>query len=217
MAELVAGAVLGAVVSEALRSAIHEKNMLKSFEASLEQFNDTLESVISKVEEIEIKGIDQVDKEISKLIMKLKEGKALVKECASVKSSDYYSQHRYSKKILELDNKLERFFQMEVQADMWCDIKQMWCDIKQIRYDIKQMWCDTKQIRYDIKQMWYDTKQIRHDIKQIRCDIKQIQCDIKQDLLITKMGTSTSTMNVGAGAADGDQGVHDPVEPGIQW
>ncbi|KAI3935581.1 hypothetical protein MKW92_031824 [Papaver armeniacum] len=116
--------------------------------------------------------------------MKLQEGITLVEECASVKFWDYYSQHGYSKKILELDNYLKRFFQMDVQADVWCDIKQIGCDIKQIRCDIKQILLG-----------------------------KGTLFDHKLDLLITKIGTSTSTMNVGAGAADG---VHDPVEPGIQ-
>ncbi|KAI3888178.1 hypothetical protein MKX03_020576 [Papaver bracteatum] len=64
--------------------------------------------------------------------MKLNEGKALVEECASVKFWDYYSQHRYSKKILELDNYLRRFFQMDVQAAIWCDVVQICWDNNKI-------------------------------------------------------------------------------------
>ncbi|RZC67859.1 hypothetical protein C5167_011556 [Papaver somniferum] len=112
--------------------------------------------------------------------MKLREGKTLVGKCGRVQPWNYYLQTRYSKKILELDNDLKRFFQMDVQADMWCDTKQMRCDIKQILLGKVPLF------------------------------------DHKLDLLKTEIGTSTSTMNVGAGATDGDQGVHDPVGPGIQ-
>ncbi|KAI3888166.1 hypothetical protein MKX03_020564, partial [Papaver bracteatum] len=113
--ELVGGALLGAVVSELLKTVIYTKNVLISFKPSLEQ-------LIEK-----IRGIDQIDDrpEIRKLIMKLQEGITLVGKCSKVQSWNYYLQKRYSTKILELDNYLIRFFQLDVQAAIWCDVVQI--------------------------------------------------------------------------------------------
>ncbi|KAI3853937.1 hypothetical protein MKX03_024163 [Papaver bracteatum] len=119
MAEL-GGAVLGAVVSELLKAVLREKDNALSFRPYLERLNSTLEKVIPKAEEI--KRINQVDNpEVKKLMMKLSEGINLVEKCSTVQSWNYYLKSKYSRLLQELDNKLIRFLQLDVQTAIWCD------------------------------------------------------------------------------------------------
>ncbi|KAI3905772.1 hypothetical protein MKW92_038471, partial [Papaver armeniacum] len=137
--ELIGGALLGAVVSELLKAVIDAKIQLMNFKPSLEQLNATLELVINKVEEI--KGICQIDEkpDTRKLIMKLREGKTLVGKCSRVQSWNYYLQKKYSKEILELDNYLIRFFQLDVQAAIWCDVVQILCKVVHLDHKLDSL------------------------------------------------------------------------------
>lgn len=130
--------MLGAVVSELLKAVLREKDNAMSFRPYLERLNSTLEKVIPKVEEIQ--RINQDDKpEVKKLRMILSEGINLVDKCSTVQSWNYYLKNKYSRLLHELDNNLIRFFQLDVQTAIWCDVGQILDKMNDMNQKIDQL------------------------------------------------------------------------------
>ncbi|KAI3940289.1 hypothetical protein MKW92_005964 [Papaver armeniacum] len=109
-----------------------------SFRPYLERLNSTLEKVIPKVEDM--KRINQVDTpEVNKLMMELREGKILVRRCSKVQSWNYYLKSKYSRLLHELDDNLIRFFQLDVQTAIWCDVEQLLDKMNDMNQKIDQL------------------------------------------------------------------------------
>ncbi|XP_026451738.1 uncharacterized protein LOC113352082 [Papaver somniferum] len=87
-----------------------------------------------------MKRINQVDTpEVNKLMMKLREGKYLVKKCSKVQPWNYYLKSKYSRLLQELDDNLIRFFQLDVQTAIWCDVEQLLDKMNDMNQKIDQL------------------------------------------------------------------------------
>ncbi|XP_057975719.1 probable disease resistance protein At5g66900 [Malania oleifera] len=133
MADLVAGAVVGAVVGELLKALLDAKDSAVNFKSDFERLQCTLEYVIPLVSEIERLNdeLDRPRSETQRLILKLDEGKGIVRECSKVQWWEYYRKYRYSKKILKLDQSLQRFFNVELRVGEARDVKQLLVEMQE--------------------------------------------------------------------------------------
>ncbi|KAI3918384.1 hypothetical protein MKX01_041704 [Papaver californicum] len=110
MAEL-CSAVLGAMVSELLKKILHQKEKVVCFRPFLERLDNTLETVKPRIESMMRRNqFDEERPEIKELIEKIQEGYSMVQRCSTVKSSEYLVRKRQSELICELDDYLNRFF-----------------------------------------------------------------------------------------------------------
>ncbi|XP_057975707.1 probable disease resistance protein At5g66900 [Malania oleifera] len=125
--ELLAGAVVGAVAGELLKALLDAKDSAVNFKSDFKRLEYTLEYVIPLVSEIERLNdkLDRPRSETQRLIIKLEEGKEIVSKCSKVQRWDYCRKYRYSKKILKLDQSLQRFFNVELTVGEARDVKQL--------------------------------------------------------------------------------------------
>ncbi|OVA18592.1 Disease resistance protein [Macleaya cordata] len=131
---LIEGAGVGAVVSEVLKVVIEAIHTASSCKSLLEQLKSTLVRIIPRIDEIKRLGAERTDRQItdlSELDSELKKGEVIVRKCSKVECWNYYKKYRYAKKILKLDAYLVRFFQLDVNLEIWCDTKRILVDVQE--------------------------------------------------------------------------------------
>ncbi|KAF8409999.1 hypothetical protein HHK36_002519 [Tetracentron sinense] len=156
------GIVLGAVAGELLKAILDVKDKAIHCKIYLERLESTLKRVIPLIEQINRLDQELLDRgrtDTDVLIGQLKEGKELVRKCSKLPFWNYYQKYRYSKRFLKLDASLLRFFQMDMQVEMWRDGKQLLVDLKEANRRLDGMnrgeitfqigiqgWCSVPQI-----------------------------------------------------------------------
>ncbi|XP_010255127.1 PREDICTED: putative disease resistance protein At5g47280 isoform X1 [Nelumbo nucifera] len=126
MASLVGGAALGAsfgVAAQLLSDAIKEAvKSVKNFKKDLRRLDSTLDRVKPRIEEVKLldeKLKDSSKANIASLTQELKEGEQLVRKCGKIGKLNCYRKLRYSSKLLKLEQSLNRFFQLNVELEIW--------------------------------------------------------------------------------------------------
>ncbi|KAF5958207.1 hypothetical protein HYC85_005432 [Camellia sinensis] len=114
----VGGAALGAAFGELLKvvedvaiKAVYFKSIVKRIESILNQITPTIEEIknLNRV-------LDRSEKETAMFTDQLRDAKRLVRSCAKVKWWNYCAKPCYSNRLLDFEESLVRFFQIEVQA-----------------------------------------------------------------------------------------------------
>ncbi|KAF5799836.1 putative powdery mildew resistance protein, RPW8 [Helianthus annuus] len=109
--ELIGGAALGAVFGELLKLVVDRTEQIAEFDTLLARLETTLKAiqpVFLKITELNNRPVE----ERTTLRSLLDEGKELVVKCSGIKSWDVKKKNKYSKKLIDLDIKLFRFFQI---------------------------------------------------------------------------------------------------------
>ncbi|KAK0604715.1 hypothetical protein LWI29_018628 [Acer saccharum] len=124
MAELIAGAMLGAVFGELLKVVIEAKNKSQEYESELEKLKSTLESITPIIQEIETlnNALNIPKQETTKLKEELIEGTKLVRKCNEVKCC-CFKKVNYADKLNNLNQSIERFIKVNMQTQMARDGK----------------------------------------------------------------------------------------------
>ena len=121
---LVAGGVVGAAFGEGF-SILHEtvKNVIGQaimFKSVFEGLSATLESLESLVEEIRRLNLalDLPEKEIERLSKLMMEGAKMVDKCSKIQPCNIFSKAYYALKIKELNEAIEKFCKVDLQAQI---------------------------------------------------------------------------------------------------
>lgn len=86
---------------------------------------------------------DRPKADCNEIIDQLQRGKEFVSACSKIHPLNYYQKYLYWKKIIKLEETIIRFFQLDMQLDMWHDTKQLLVDVKQVRQKFDGMdWRD---------------------------------------------------------------------------
>ncbi|WOH05423.1 hypothetical protein DCAR_0624839 [Daucus carota subsp. sativus] len=119
--ELLAGAALGAVMSELFQVVKTGAKHTLSFKSNLKTLKKTLKSVkpifdtIEKLQE-ELKELEHQEEEILQFTKKLQSGVDLVKYCSTIHYLNVFKRPFYSKKLGDLDKAIVKFFNIQVQG-----------------------------------------------------------------------------------------------------
>lgn len=115
---LVGGAALGAAFGEILKvvedvamKAVYFKSILKRIESILNRITPTIEEIVNLN-----KVLDRSEEETAMFTDQLRDAKKLVRSCAKVGWWNYCAKPFYSSKLLDFEESLVKFFQIEVQA-----------------------------------------------------------------------------------------------------
>ncbi|KAF8075663.1 hypothetical protein N665_1073s0011 [Sinapis alba] len=109
------GSVAGAVVSELLKVVIEEAKMVLAFKSVYMELALTMEDVLPAIIEIEML---QGAGELKKLKDIIDEARVLVRKCSQVKLWNLPSKAKYTRKIEEINKKLLKFCQIQLQLIM---------------------------------------------------------------------------------------------------
>ncbi|KAL7193207.1 hypothetical protein ACSBR2_024923 [Camellia fascicularis] len=114
----VGGAALGAAFGELLKvvedvamKAVYFKSILKRIESILNHITPTIEEIVNLN-----KVLDRSEEETAMFTDQLRDAKKLVRSCAKVGWWNYCAKPFYSSKLLDFEESLVKFFQIEVQA-----------------------------------------------------------------------------------------------------
>ncbi|KAK9285083.1 hypothetical protein L1049_024268 [Liquidambar formosana] len=138
-AELIGGAVVGAVAGELVQAVLETKRATSMFESNLKRLESTLDSVgghMDEIEQLNKKCNDSPKDGIRELGKILQEGKELVEECRVVAWWNYYKRHHYSNKLVDSDASLCRFLQVNMQVAQLKGIKRNSVEIKVVKKEI---------------------------------------------------------------------------------
>ncbi|KAA8547231.1 hypothetical protein F0562_003905 [Nyssa sinensis] len=114
----VGGAALGAAFGELLKAVLDVKDRAVKFKSILSDLAFKLEAIEPVFQEIEKldRVLDRPVEETNSFIHRLKDAKELVLKCSKIKWWNYCKKPYYAKKLIDLENSLLKFFQIEVQA-----------------------------------------------------------------------------------------------------
>ncbi|KAK4267724.1 hypothetical protein QN277_024466 [Acacia crassicarpa] len=135
--ELVGGAVLGVVFDQLQKEIWRVKNNIVMFKPKLEELELTLDVLSPVIEEIEILNRrlnrSEYGRETIVLMRLLEDGTKLVSKCSKIPRWDIFKRCRYREKLMELDNKILRFQNLYLQANMARDQKQSLLIVQETR------------------------------------------------------------------------------------
>lgn len=140
-AELLSGAVVGAVFGELLNVVLRVKDNALMFSSELESMESTLKSIIPVLKEIEElnKLLDRRKEETDQIMEQIKKGEKLVIKCSRVQCYAWWKMARYADKLVNLEKSLNSFFQIVMQAQQARDGKETLLEVKNLRMDLKQL------------------------------------------------------------------------------
>ncbi|XP_044470007.1 probable disease resistance protein At5g66900 [Mangifera indica] len=132
--EFIGGAFLGAVFGELLRLVVEAKKKAKNFKPQLEQLESTLRNNAKVIEQIEKYNeiLDHPRSETQLLIEKMQEGEKLVLKCSTVKWNPI-NRARYADKLKKLNSLVDRFFQVDMQAQQARDNKEILLGMRELQ------------------------------------------------------------------------------------
>ncbi|XP_031483385.1 putative disease resistance protein At5g47280 [Nymphaea colorata] len=145
MADLIGGALVGAVVAELLKAVLEARDNVSEFGEHFQRLKATLTSLrysIQQVEQIdeELRDGKQIDdaqtvkmkNRMSELREQLEYGQMLIKKCSKVRKWNLWKKYKYSKKLIKLDTEFRTFLDVEVQSNLWVETKRSRIDMKEL-------------------------------------------------------------------------------------
>uniref|UniRef100_A0A5B7C9B9 RPW8 domain-containing protein n=1 Tax=Davidia involucrata TaxID=16924 RepID=A0A5B7C9B9_DAVIN len=138
---MAADAVLGAAVGELLKAVLDVKDKAVKFKSILKNLASTLESIKPVFDDIEKldKVLDRPPEETNTFTDRLKEAEKLVLKCSKIKWWNYCKKSDYAKKLIELEQSLLKFFQMEVQALISMHSRKILVVVNELNVKMEQM------------------------------------------------------------------------------
>ncbi|XP_044470000.1 probable disease resistance protein At5g66900 isoform X2 [Mangifera indica] len=123
---LIGVAFPGTVFGELLRAVVEPKGKAKHFKPQLEQLESTLRNNAKVIEQIEKYNeiLDHPRSETQLLKEKMQEGVLLVRRCSTVKWNPI-KKTRYADRLVKLNSLINRFFQVDMQAQQTRDTKEI--------------------------------------------------------------------------------------------
>ncbi|WZZ74191.1 hypothetical protein YC2023_085561 [Brassica napus] len=109
------GSVAGAVVSELLKAVIEEAKLVVSLKSVYMELASTMEKMLPIIMEIEML---QRAEELQDLDNIINEARVLVRKCSQVKRWNLPSKVKYTRKIEEINKKMLKFCQIQLQLIM---------------------------------------------------------------------------------------------------
>ncbi|KAI9165019.1 hypothetical protein LWI28_006129 [Acer negundo] len=140
MAELIGGAMLGAVFGELLKAVIDAKEKSQEYESQLNTLKSTLENITPAIQETErLNGaLDIPAQETAQLKKDMKNGEELVRKCSEEKFC-CFKRVKYAGKLSTLNQSIERFIKVNLQAQMARDNKKILEDNKKILEHVEEI------------------------------------------------------------------------------
>ncbi|RVX23780.1 hypothetical protein VitviT2T_010607 [Vitis vinifera] len=124
--ELIGGTVVETLMGELIKAILDEGKKAAEFQAIFDRLQSTLISIGPTIQEIErLNKESDRSKETEQLVQMLKHGKELIQKCSKVTWWHYHKKWKYSNKLLDLDESLLRFFQVDMAVQGFRDIKEI--------------------------------------------------------------------------------------------
>ncbi|KAK1587157.1 hypothetical protein Q3G72_010232 [Acer saccharum] len=202
MADLFAGAMLGAVFGELLKAVIDAKNKSQKYESELEKLKSTLEYITPIIQETEkLDGaLDIPAQETAQLKKDMEKGEELVRRCSKVKCC-CFKRVNYADKLIKLNQSIERFIKVNMQAQIARDGKKTLQGVKNLEQVEEKILVKVEEIGAN---MQTDDKKILEQVEEIRVNI--------QTELITDNKKILEQVKVIGKKIDRDGGVSNRVE-----
>ena len=192
---LVAGGVVGAAFGEGF-SILHEtvKNVIGQaimFKSVFEDLSATLESLESLVKEIRRLNLalDLPEKEIERLGKLMKKGAKMVDKCSKIQPYKIFSKAYYALKIKELNEAIEKFCKVDLQAQIVRTTLQTLVGVNDIRERMNNLNSDVR-MRFGLRTL--SVSKPRDDIVGLGLPLKELMMELKkkeeQVLLLTALG-----------------------------
>ncbi|RVW57592.1 putative disease resistance protein [Vitis vinifera] len=124
--ELIGETVVETLIGELIKAILDEGKKAAEFQAIFDRLQSTLISIGPTIQEIErLNKESDRSKETEQLVQMLKDGKELIQKCSKVTWWHYHKKWKYSNKLLDLDESLLRFFQVDMAVQGFRDIKEI--------------------------------------------------------------------------------------------
>ena len=121
---LVAGGVVGAAFGEgfavlhgSVKNVIGQAIMFKSVFEGLSATLESLESLVEDIRRLNL-ALDLPEKEIERLVKLMKKGATMVDKCSKIRPCNIFSKAYYALKIKELNEAIEKFCMVDMQAQI---------------------------------------------------------------------------------------------------
>ncbi|XP_059623791.1 probable disease resistance protein At5g66900 [Cornus florida] len=140
--ELLGGAILGAAVGELLSAILDVKDQAISFRPNLERLELSVRSIgpiVCEIEKLD-RELDLPVEETKMFTDRLREATELVRKCSQIKCLKFYKRPSYSKKLIDFEELLLKFFQTDVQAMLARDGKKTLVKVNEIGTKLDRMW-----------------------------------------------------------------------------
>ncbi|KAI7733220.1 hypothetical protein M8C21_006184, partial [Ambrosia artemisiifolia] len=115
-----------------------------NFKPELSQLQQTLQTVTPIIQDV-VKLNQILDHQSDMFIEQIQEAEKLVKKCLKIKWN-LFKKFTHSLKLKDVNNKLLRFFQLEVQADQTRDIKQTLVEVNDVKLRMDSLSVGVKEI-----------------------------------------------------------------------
>ncbi|ERN14424.1 hypothetical protein AMTR_s00033p00242990 [Amborella trichopoda] len=124
--DLFSGAAIGAIAGELLRALLDAKNMVKDCKSHCEKLKSTLQHLIPKlkaIDQLRLQLTDSQPADFVELKSQLESGMVLVHKCTKLQFWELFKIYRCAKQLIQLDEYLVRFFNLNLAADTNLDTK----------------------------------------------------------------------------------------------
>ncbi|KAI4386698.1 hypothetical protein MLD38_004608 [Melastoma candidum] len=136
----VGGAALGAAFGELFRAVMEAKDVVSEFRPQLEKLSSTLTRIRPVIDDTESlnRVLDRVE-EMRPIREIMRRGAKLVRKSAKVWKVNVFKKHRYSKKLGQLNDSVEEFFKVDVQAIILRDGKETLVEVKGLSQEMRRL------------------------------------------------------------------------------
>ncbi|KAD4179632.1 hypothetical protein E3N88_28223 [Mikania micrantha] len=126
---------------------IHVAKTTANFKPQLSQLQNTLQLIASIIDDVVKLNqiLDRSKQESAMFIDEIQDAEKLVEKCLKIKRN-FIKKYTHSLKLKDANNKLLRFFQLEVQADQSRDIKKTLAEVSDLKSRIDSLSVDARQI-----------------------------------------------------------------------
>ncbi|KAD4179648.1 hypothetical protein E3N88_28239 [Mikania micrantha] len=126
---------------------IHVAKTTANFKPQLSQLQNTLQLIAPIIDDVVKLNqiLDRSKQESAMFIDEIQDAEKLVEKCLKIKRN-FIKKYTHSLKLKDANNKLLRFFQLEVQADQSRDIKKTLAEVSDLKSRIDSLSVDARQI-----------------------------------------------------------------------
>ncbi|KAA8547232.1 hypothetical protein F0562_003904 [Nyssa sinensis] len=130
----IGSAALGAAFTELAKAVEDVKDKAVKFKSILKRLASTLKSIEPVFAEIERlnRVLDRPEEETEMFTDRLIDAKKLVRQCSKIRWWNYCMKPFYAKKLIELEDSLVKFFQIDVQARLSIDSRNILARVNEI-------------------------------------------------------------------------------------
>ncbi|KAD4179628.1 hypothetical protein E3N88_28219 [Mikania micrantha] len=145
--ELLGDPLLSESFTKLTEIVIHVAKTTADFKPELDQLQNTLQLIAPIIDDVVKLNqiLDRSEQQSAMFVDRIQDAEKLVQKCSKIKRN-FIKKYTHSLKLKDANNKLLRFFQLEVQADQLRDIRQTLVEVDGVISRIDSLSVDARQI-----------------------------------------------------------------------